>query len=149
MVKALGNTHDLTLAQRQAARSEPSVVQLDLSEPCDFSFVMRDVDVVIHTAALVHQMNASKAPSTHDYYNVNTEATERLAVAASEAGVKHFIFLSSIKVHGEGRSEPLIFERHDRLYPEGDYAKSKAKAEFALLDLSRKCDMQSDPSLTK
>lgn len=141
LVETLKPMHDLRLAQRRVEAQPWETVKLDLSEPCDFSSALSGVDVVIHTAAVVHQMESSKAPSATTYYSVNTMATEQLAVAARNSGVKHFVFLSSIKVYGEGSSEGKIFTRDDALAPRSDYARSKSRAEAALLSLSQEGDM--------
>ena len=60
---------------------------------------LKDVDVVIHLSALVHQMNGA---SDKAYEKINVEQTLQLAHKAKENGVKHFIFMSTVKVYGEG-----------------------------------------------
>ena len=53
-----------------------------------------EVDIVIHLAALVHQM---KGAPEEEYFRVNTEKTIDLAKRAKECGVKHFIFMSTLR----------------------------------------------------
>ncbi|MEA3421890.1 MAG: SDR family oxidoreductase, partial [Acidobacteriota bacterium] len=61
------------------------------------------IDTVVHLAARVHVMDDSCSDPLAEYRKVNVEGTKCLAIAAANAGVKRFIFISSIKVNGEGR----------------------------------------------
>ncbi|HEU5021292.1 MAG TPA: NAD-dependent epimerase/dehydratase family protein, partial [Bryobacteraceae bacterium] len=87
--------------------------------------------VAIHLAALVHQMGEQK-PSLDAYRRVNTVATERLAEACARHGVGRMVFLSSIKVNGEGGSERAYTEA-DAPGPRDAYGISKLEAEMALV----------------
>lgn len=69
------------------------------------------MDAVIHLAARVHVMNDLADNPLAEFRKVNTAGTLNLARQAVSAGVKRFIFISSIKVNGEGAS---------RLYTEND-----------------------------
>ena len=55
----------------------------------------------VHCAARVHVMQDSASNPLQQFTAVNTDATLALAKAAAKAGVKRFIFISSIKVNGE------------------------------------------------
>ena len=66
-----------------------------------------DVDVVFHLSALVHQMGGASAP---EYERVNVVQTLELAKKAKESGVKHFVFMSTVKVYGE-ETELLSWNR--------------------------------------
>ena len=71
----------------------------------NFSDCLNDVEVVIHTAARVHQMNDLAENPLAEFMETNCSGTLNLARQAARAGVKRFIFLSSIKVNGE-KSHP-------------------------------------------
>ena len=93
------------------------------------------IDCVLHLAALVHQMNG--APE-EKYFEINTELTRRLAVKAKEAGVKHFVFYSSVKVYGyDGNlTDPnFILGINSECHPVDPYGKSKYEAEKILNSL--------------
>lgn len=89
------------------------------------------IDIVIHLGALVHQMKG--APET-EYFRINTEKTIVLAKRAKESGVKHFIFMSTIKVYGEKTSDKA-FNENSPCYPEDAYGQSKLSAEIRLRDM--------------
>jgi nucleoside-diphosphate-sugar epimerase len=72
----------------------------------DYNFEEQDfagVDVVVHLAARVHIMGEDTAKSLEEFRKVNVIGTKRLAQAAVRAGVRRFVFISSVKVNGEGR----------------------------------------------
>jgi len=89
-----------------------------------------DVDVVFHLSALVHQMGGA---SKEEYEKVNVTQTLELAKKAKESGVKHFVFMSTVKVYGEETANK--YNENTICNPEDEYGKSKLKAEFGLLDL--------------
>lgn len=103
-----------------------------------FSFMRDDintldcsgVDVVFHLSALVHQMGGASA---EEYERVNVTQTLELAKKAKEAGVKQFIFMSSVKVYGE--ESETKYTQNSECHPKDAYAKSKLRAEEELLKL--------------
>ncbi|MCT7560527.1 NAD-dependent epimerase/dehydratase family protein [Aliarcobacter butzleri] len=103
-----------------------------------FSFLKDDinsldcshVDVVFHLSALVHQMDGA---SKEEYERVNVTQTLQLAKKAKESGVKHFVFMSTVKVYGEETNS--IYTENTVCNPEDDYGKSKLKAEQELQKL--------------
>ena len=94
------------------------------------------VDVVVHLAGIAHQVHGKAAEST--YRALNCEATERLASAAIQAGVRRFVFMSSIKVNGERTPIDRPFHASDTPQPEDRYARSKRDAERTLAGLDGK-----------
>lgn len=102
----------------------------DLSARADHSSLMVEVDAVVHLAARVHVMRGSSDDEDR-FRRVNVEATRRLAADAGEAGVRRFVFVSSVKVHGE-RTPDRPFREQDELQPQGAYARSKRDAEVLL-----------------
>lgn len=106
----------------------------------EFCSALDGCDVVIHTAARVHQMN-DKASNEHLYDVVNVEGTKRLLEQSKEVGVKHFIFLSTVKVIGERTGDSPISE-HKSSKPEDPYAKSKLKAEAFIIEFCLQNDIR-------
>lgn len=98
--------------------------------------ILSGVDVVIHCAALVHQVGPDDDEALARYHGVNTQATASLAKAAVDAGVKRFIFLSTIKVMGESTQAGHAFRVYDPVSPTDIYARSKWKAEQAVREVA-------------
>jgi nucleoside-diphosphate-sugar epimerase len=98
------------------------------------------VDTLIHLAARAHVMRENADDSLASYRLLNTAGTERLARAAAAAGVRRFVYLSSVKVSGEGRAEPYM--ESDAPAPEDAYGISKWEAEQALHAVSRETGLQ-------
>jgi nucleoside-diphosphate-sugar epimerase len=89
-------------------------------------------DCILHLAALVHQM---KGAPDDQYYSVNRDLTFELARAAKEHGVKHFVFLSSVKVFGEFTTNLPAWNENSECLPTDAYGKSKLEAEKLLFSL--------------
>ncbi|GAB2921796.1 UDP-glucose 4-epimerase family protein [Rheinheimera gaetbuli] len=89
-----------------------------------------DVGCVIHLAARAHVLSDNSSDPLSAFRKVNTEATLELARLAGAAGVKRFIFLSSIGVNGISNTAPFCFD--DKPAPIEDYAVSKLEAEIGL-----------------
>ncbi len=106
-------------------------VSPELSEDADWSELLLNVDVVVHVAGLAHDPSA-----TFDaYQRVNVRGTLALAEQAAQAGVKRFIFISSIGVNGHKTADDAFTEQ-DAPNPDNDYARSKWQAEQALRDFA-------------
>lgn len=103
-----------------------------------FSFLKDDInrldcnsiDILFHLSALVHQMGGVSASQ---YEKINVIQTIELAKKAKESGVKHFVFMSTVKVYGEETNS--IYTENTVCNPEDDYGKSKLKAEHELQKL--------------
>ena len=127
---------------RLTSRSEPlsnsaEFFEKTISSTTDFSDCLTDIDVVIHTAARVHQMDDKAEDPLSEFMEVNCYGTLNLAKQAASAGVKRFIFLSSMKVNGE-RTEPGIpFRFNDIPATHDPYGISKAEAEAGLLEIAQ------------
>lgn len=89
-------------------------------------------DVVIHLAARVHVMQDTVTDPLGAYRLVNVGGSLNLASQAVAAGVKRFVYLSSIKVNGEANFPDRPFRPDDVPAPEDAYAISKAEAERGL-----------------
>ena len=99
------------------------------------------VDCVIHLAARVHVMLDSSSNPLAIYREVNTVGTMNLARQALKAGVKRFIYISSIKVNGESTSKNMSFKASDETFPTDPYAISKYEAEQQLFELTKNTNM--------
>jgi nucleoside-diphosphate-sugar epimerase len=97
------------------------------------------VDVVVHLAGIAHQLRGQNAESV--YQEMNCAATERLAQAAVQAGVRRFVFMSSIKVNGERTPPDRPFRAGDAPQPQDRYGRSKWAAERALGALAGKMEV--------
>ncbi|HEY3077197.1 MAG TPA: NAD-dependent epimerase/dehydratase family protein [Burkholderiales bacterium] len=97
------------------------------------------VDVVLHLAGIAHELHGQNAEAA--YQEMNCAATERLARAAAQAGVRRFVFMSSIKVNGERTPLDRPFRAGDVPQPQDRYARSKWNAERALARLGSKLEI--------
>jgi nucleoside-diphosphate-sugar epimerase len=124
---------------RRPAEHPPGVeliAGVELDGAADHAGVLAGCDVVAHLAARVHVMRESSADSLAEYRRVNLQGTLRLARQAAAAGIKHFVFLSSIKVNGEQTAPGRPFTAHDVPRPQDPYGISKFEAEQQLLELA-------------
>ena len=103
----------------------------DFTKNFSWSPLLSDVDIVIHTAARVHQMKESSGDLHAVYKQANTEPTLQLLQQAHAAGVTHFVFLSSIKVNGES-TDSRPFSEKDPASPQDPYSISKYEAETGI-----------------
>lgn len=88
------------------------------------------IDTIVHLSALVHQMGGA---SIEEYEKVNITQTIALAKKAKESGVKHFIFMSTVKVYGE--ESDTVYREDTKCNPQDEYGKSKLEAEKMLQKL--------------
>ena len=103
---------------------------------------LRDVNVVVHLAARVHVMNDTEADPLTAFRAVNVDGPLNLARQAAAAGVKRFVFISSVKVNGESTQTGQAFTEADAPNPQDAYGHSKAEAEQGLRQLSADTDME-------
>jgi UDP-glucose 4-epimerase len=101
---------------------------------------LRSVSCVVHLAARVHQMNADREGEAA-YHRINTEGSRFLAEQAANAGVRRFVFLSSVKVNGDGADRP--YQDADAPNPCDAYALSKYAAEQAIQEVCKQHAMES------
>lgn len=128
-----------------AGEGMASVEPLVVPEFDDFSgwpAIFDGADAVFHLAARVHQMRESAADPLAEYRRVNVTLTCRLARAAAAAGVRRFVFVSSIKVNGEQSPAGQPFTPEAPAHPADPYAISKYEAEQALLAIGRETGLQ-------
>lgn len=115
--------------------NNPRIDIFPIADLCDTENVQKGLQgcsIVIHAAGRAHIMS-KETDAYRTYERVNTEGSLALAALAKAAGVKRFIFLSTIKVHGESTSPDCPFLPEDAVNPVDPYAKSKYEAEKRLL----------------
>lgn len=113
----------------------------DLAEETDWKPALRKVDGIVHLAARVHLSNKKSYDDLDAFRRVNVEGTIALARQAAEAGVRHFVYLSSVKVNGEYTVPGRAFSEKDVPVPVDAYGLSKWEAEQALRELAAETDM--------
>lgn len=101
----------------------------------DWSQALAGVEVVVHAAARVHVMHEQAHDPLTEFRLTNVEGTLQLARQALAAGVRRFIYISSIKVNGETTAPGQPFRADDNPAPQDPYGISKWEAELALRDL--------------
>lgn len=109
----------------------------DLSTVTNQSIGLHGIDVVIHLAARVHVMQDTASDPLTEFRKTNTSGTLNLALQAAQAGVKRFIFISTIKVNGESTTIDRPFQAELTEPPSDPYALSKYEAEHGLLSLAK------------
>ncbi|ENR2167314.1 SDR family oxidoreductase [Vibrio vulnificus] len=129
---------------RDKPEGQPSekFFKLEIDNDTDYSVALSGVGVVVHLAARVHVMNDAVSNPLEEYREVNTRGTVNLARQAASAGVKRFVFVSSIKVNGEGTSQDRPFTSADLHAPEDDYGLSKSEAEQQLFEIAKEAGME-------
>ena len=157
--------------RRQGAVRFEGVTQVetgDISAQTNWRQALSGVDVVVHLAARVHVMRDAAVDPLAEYRRVNVQGSLHLARQAAAAGVKRFVFLSSIKVNGEatpaphppstssGQAEPLPggarekerekeggkFSADDVPAPQDPYGISKMEAEAGLREIAAQTGME-------
>lgn len=109
------------------------IIVRDLASGPDWSEALCDIDTIVHLAAITRT-------GSQELAQVNTVETERLAQAAVKAGVRRFLFISSVKVLGERSITP--FTETTQPAPEDAYGHSKWEAEKALVEIAGESQME-------
>ena len=123
---------------RESAGNQGDEVALDLerAQPEALARVLDGAFAVVHLAARVHRMEDSDADVEAAHRLANVDVTERLALAAVTAGVRRFVFASTVKVNGEATPRGRAFRAGDAPSPQDAYARSKLAAERTLAQVS-------------
>jgi UDP-glucose 4-epimerase len=119
-----------------------SILIDNISPSTDWGAILMGASVVVHCAARVHVMNDKTADSMAAFQLVNVEGTLNLARQAAEAGVRRFVFVSSIKVNGEVTEFGRPFLADDIPAPFDPYGMSKLQAEEGLIRISQEKGME-------
>ncbi|VTU38645.1 Cholesterol dehydrogenase [Variovorax sp. PBL-H6] len=113
----------------------------DLSGDTNWQEAIEGVSIVVHCAARAHVVGPA-GDSLAAFRAVNVDGTLHLARCAAAAGVKRFIFLSSIKVHGEATVAGSPLRHDDACHPKDAYGLSKLEAETGLRRLTQGTGME-------
>jgi len=132
LVRTLVNQLPLTVKQ----------VVADLQADNDLLDSLDGIDVIVHAAARAHVMNDTAVDPLAEFRKVNTAGTLNLARQAADAGVKRFVFISSIKVNGEATTLEYPFTPDDDYIPIDPYGVSKYEAEQGLLAIAKETGME-------
>jgi nucleoside-diphosphate-sugar epimerase len=120
----------------------PLVEVGDLETNTNWSEALIGVSSVVHTAAHVHVMKDRSVDPLAEFRRVNVASTLNLAQQAAAAGVKRFVFISSIKVNGELTQIGQPFTEKDRTAPVDAYGISKFEAEVGLRRIAKETGME-------
>jgi len=111
-----------------------------LSATADYREALQGVDIVVHLAARVHVMRDTAKDPLQEFRRVNLHGSECLARQAAQAGVRRFVFVSTVKVLGEESDTP--YREDSPLNPLDPYGVSKAEAEGALSSIAASGGME-------
>lgn len=144
--RLLAKGYRVTAAVRGAERGFDTRLECwrfeELSANQDWGAALEGKSLVIHCAARVHVMSDSAVDPLSEFRNVNVDGTCALARQAAEAGVRRFIFISSIKVNGESTSLGLPYRADDIPGPLDFYGISKFEAEQGLRKVAAETGME-------
>lgn len=113
----------------------------DLTGETDWKPALQNIDGVVHLAARVHLSTKKPYDDLDAFRRVNVDGTIALARQAAEAGVRHFVYLSSIKVNGASTEPDRAFSEKDAPAPVDAYGLSKWEAEQALREVAAETHM--------
>jgi len=111
-------------------------------DSADWHAALIGITTVVHLAARVHVMHDTAADPLTAFRAVNVEGTLRLARESATAGVKRFVFVSSVKVNGESTLPDVPFSADDIPAPLDNYGVSKMEAEQGLRGIALKTGME-------
>ena len=147
IVTAIGEMKDheaIGLIRKNAAFNPSRVescVKTDIDEAFEWPASLVHIDCVIHCAGRAHVMNDSATDPLAEFRKVNLAGTMALARGAAAAGVRRFIFLSSVGVNGAATYSDA-FDENSTPSPASDYALSKLEAEQALFAFQAETSME-------
>lgn len=142
LLGAFESLDNINLLGRSDAPQCHKYLKASIDSTSDYSAVLECVDVVVHAAARVHVTANSTENILEKFRAVNASGTLNLAKQAVAAGVKRFVFVSSIKVNGESTINNRLFSATDNPNPEDPYGVSKAEAEKLLFALARETGLE-------
>lgn len=126
-------------AERLVAGTEAVVIG-DLAGNAPLAPSVARAGAIVHLAARVHVMHDRGLESLEAYRRLNVHATVRLATAAADAGVRRFVYVSSVKAVGERSVRPLTEDAVPA--PEDAYGRTKLEAEHALQAVAERTGLE-------
>lgn len=128
--------------QDSSVDSAESLTVGSIDESTKWQQALQDIHAVVHLAARVHVMHDTAADPLAAFRAVNVAGTLNLARQAAAAGVKRFVFISSVKVNGEQTEPGRAFTESDLPNPQDPYAISKHEAEVGLRQVAAETGME-------
>jgi nucleoside-diphosphate-sugar epimerase len=140
--RLISDGRSLRCAVHNSSRMENTLAVGDIGPETVWTSALTGVDAVVHLAARAHIRNDTAFNPLAEFRRVNVEGTLNLARQAAEAGIKRFIFLSTVKVNGEQTSSNHPFTEQDPPSSEDPYGISKHEAEKGLCELAEKTGIE-------
>lgn len=134
--------HQVVAAVRRAQGLRDECVVGDIDGATDWTGSVERCGAVIHLAARVHVMHETATDPWMAFHQTNVAATLALARQAAAAGVRRFVFISSVKVNGEATVAGHPYTERDASAPEDAYGRSKMEAEQGLRAIAQETGMQ-------
>jgi len=143
LVKSLINYHVMCVVRKyQDIEGSAHVIEIGpIQRYSKWKTILRGTDCVIHLAAVAHQKNHLTEISNVTLREINVNATIALANAAVEAGVRRFVYLSTIGINGNITYD-VPFSEYDEPAPHSLYAVTKYEAENKLFELGKASGME-------
>ncbi len=113
----------------------------DFQSTVDWAPLLEGVDAIVHLAGIAHVLDRADETMLDRYHMVNVEASVTLARAAAAARIGRFVFMSSVRVHGDPSDDTPLLES-DRCEPVDAYGRSKLEAERALARIGNESGCQ-------
>ncbi len=133
-----------TVRSPQKAETLPEkvspVIVKSIGPDTDWAEALTGIDTVVHLAARVHMMKDTDIDPLTAFRKVNLKGTAHLAGMAAQAGVKRFVYISSVKACGDNRYLP--YSEDDKPKPQTPYGISKWEAEQALHEIADKTGIE-------
>lgn len=119
-----------------------NIVVGDINSTTDWKEALNGCDVIIHLAARVHVMHETADDPLMEFRRLNVDVTEHLARCAATAGIKRFVYVSSIKVNGEQTKKGERYTEYATPAPHDPYSISKWEAEQALHRVAKETGLE-------
>ncbi len=127
---------------RQVISSKKDLLSIpDFTAERVWSEHLQGCDAIIHLAARAHKLDENPADSFDEYIHANVNSTLNLANEAINAGVKRFVYVSSIGVLGDETVNEAFTERSP-IRLNSNYSHSKWLAEQGLIELFKKSTLE-------
>lgn len=131
LLRALINDHSRCVALSRQTLPGVNNVTADLTDISALTAACAGVETLFHCAGYAHAFSSLSNEDTEQHWRVNFEGTRNLVEAAGRAGVRRFVFLSSVKAMAEPGEECANEDFTGE--PLSAYGQSKLAAEAAVL----------------
>lgn len=128
-------------ASKQYQSQEETISIGEIDGSTEWTEAMHEFECIVHLAARTHVIRETAPDTLAAYRSVNVEGTRQLAKQAAAAGVRRFVYLSSVKVNGE-RTTGRPYKEDDTPCPEDAYGTTKWEAEQALRAIERETGLE-------